>query len=51
MKVQCPCCKGTRVLEVWDEEEGRGQHFRCTHCEGTGTVEAEDRYLVDDDPD
>ena len=40
-KVTCPCCKGERVLVVFDEEYGEVIHMVCMHCEGTGQVDAE----------
>jgi len=42
--VVCPCCKGKRVLVVFDSawpgrEPGRYE-FECTHCMGKGYVPA-----------
>ena len=46
MKVTCPCCKGARVVEVLDEEQGQTLRMPCMHCEALGQVEAEERYLL-----
>jgi len=49
IKIQCPCCHGKKHLVIMDENYGPGYEyaFMCSHCEGTGEIDAE----VSDDQD
>ena len=47
-RVTCPCCKGAKVLLVYDADDILYKWaipYKCTHCQGEGTAEAE----VEDD--
>jgi hypothetical protein len=51
-KVTCPCCHGKKKILVFERDHPTGNvpedmvfvavsHVECSHCEGTGEIEAE----------
>lgn len=39
--VTCPCCKGERILRLYEEDLITNTVVLCCHCGSTGTVTAE----------
>jgi hypothetical protein len=40
-KVECPCCRGKKILYVWHPDEDTPRKEMCIHCEGNGEIETD----------